>query len=253
MDTSESHPAFRVQGDRFVTTCWTEVLAAQGGTPAARQALADLCAAYYGPVAAHVRRSVRDPQQAEDLTQEFFTRLLERCGVGGAQPGGGRFRSYLLGAVRHFLADQRDREHRLKRGGGRVLESLDAPVRPDGDTRLGDGVAASGLASEDLRFDRDWAVAVMDRALRRLEGEWQQGGRGEAFQHLKLWLAGDAGATSQAEVGRVLGMGESAVKVAVHRMRKRLRELLREEVLQTLPPDGDPEDELRYLVEVLGR
>jgi RNA polymerase sigma-70 factor (ECF subfamily) len=204
-------------------------------------------------VAAHVLRSVREPQQAEDLTQEFFARLLERYGVGGAQPGGGRFRSYLLGAVRHFLSDQRDRERRLKRGGGRVLESLDAPVRPDGDTRLGDGVAGSGLASEDLRFDRDWAVAVMDRALRRLEAEWQQGGRGEAFQHLKPWLAGDAGGISQAEVGRLLGMGESAVKVAVHRMRKQLRGLLREEVLPTLPPDGDPEDELRYLVAVLGR
>lgn len=253
METSGAQPAVPVGGSRFATTCWTEVLAAQGGTPAARQALAELCAAYYGPVAAFIRRSSRDPQEAEDLTQEFFARLLERCGVGGAHPGGGRFRSYLLGAVRHFLSDHRDRERRQKRGGGRRVESLDAPVHPESDTRLGDELAAAEVAQEDLGFDRDWAVAVMDRALRRLEGEWQAAGRGTAYQHLKPWLAGEAVGTTQAEVGRWLGWGESAVKVAVHRLRKRLRELLREEVLSTLPPDGDPEDELRYLVEVLGR
>ena len=235
----------------FGATRWSLVMRAHASGPEARAALAELCEAYYEPVYRFLRRDGRDEDAARELAQAFFAGVLGRGGVGLAEPGQGRFRSYLLGAVRHFLADQRKHSGRLKRGGGIVPESLDA--EGPGDDAPAIQVADPDAGPADYRFDRDWALAVLGRAIGSLEREYREAGKGVQFEALEPWLVGDAEGLSQVEAGRRLGFSESAVKVAVHRMRKRFRELLREEVCQTLAEGDDPEAELRYLAEVLSR
>lgn len=234
----------------FAPTRWTLVLRARGATPEARAALSELCEAYYQAVFGFLRREGRAEDAARELAQEFFTRLLQRGEVGNADPARGRFRSYLLGALKHFLADQRDRERREKRGGGAAPESLDAPA-PGHDTAPGLQVADPSAVVSDSQFDRQWALTVMARALESIAAEFQAEGRLEHFNLLKPWLAGDTAELDQAHVAAQLGMGESAVKVAIHRLRKRFRETIRTEVSQTVPADADVDEELRYLVEVL--
>ena len=236
----------------FAPTRWTLVLAARGATPEGRAALSELCAAYWTPVFRFLRREGRDEDTARELTQEFFARLLARGGVAGAAPERGRFRSFLLGAVKHFLGDLRDREHAAKRGGGAVPEPLH-PMRHGSDTGTAPGLQVADAAAEvpDTFFDRQWAFALMDRALVALESGFASDGKAAHFTALKPWLVGDAAALSQAAAAVALGMSEGAVKVAIHRLRKRFRELVRAEVAQTVPASDDVDAELRYLVEVL--
>jgi RNA polymerase sigma factor (sigma-70 family) len=231
----------------FVPTRWTLVLRARGETPEARTALSELCAAYYQPVFQFLRREGRDDNDARELTQEFFARVLQDGELGGADPARGRFRSYLLGAVKHFLADQRKHARRLKRGGGATPESLDARVTGE-ETPV--ELPDVGATVPDAWFDRQWALALMDRALTAVATEFASSGKAEQFQQLKPWLIGEA-ALSQADVARRLGLNEGAVKVAIHRLRKRFRDVLRAEVRQTLGNADDLEAELRYLVEAL--
>lgn len=233
----------------FGPTRWTLVLAARGATPEALAALGELCAAYWTPVFRFLRREGRDEDAARELTQEFFARLLARGGVAGAAPERGRFRSFLLGAVKHFLGDLRDRENAAKRGGGMVPESLDHGTGPG--TAPGSQVADPASDVPDRVFDREWALAVMARSLSALEAEFAATGRAAHFTALKPWLVGDAAALSQAAAATALGMSEGAVKVAIHRLRRRFRELVRAEVAQTLPAGDDLDAELRYLIEVL--
>jgi RNA polymerase sigma factor (sigma-70 family) len=235
----------------FVPTRWTLVLQSQGATSESRAALSDLCAAYYEPVRRFLRREGRGADEARELAQEFFAGVLVRGGLGSADPGKGRFRTYLLGAVKHFLLDQRKHAARAKRGGGAVHESVDA-VGEDGE-ESGLQVADTAEGMGDAWFDRDWALTLMARALDRLAAEFQSDGKGALYEALEPWLVGDVGGTTQLEVARRLGMSESAVKVAVHRLRKRFREILRAEIVQTLPEGGDPDAELGYLAEVLER
>src|SRR5438105_9267328 len=148
----------------FVTTQWTRVLQARGDSPEARAALSDLCAAYYAPVFAFVRRNAPDEETARDLSQEFFTRLLERQGIHTVEPGYGRFRSYLLGAVKHFLADMRQRAHRLKRGAGQSQESIESGT----DTSPGLQIPDANSPDPEREFDRKWALTLLDRALSAL-------------------------------------------------------------------------------------
>jgi RNA polymerase sigma-70 factor (ECF subfamily) len=234
----------------FAATRWTLVLQARGNTAQARAALSDLCTAYYEPVFRFLRRENRDEDAARELTQAFFARLLQRGEVGGADPARGRFRSYLLGAVKHFLADLRKHEHREKRGGGAALESLDAP---GGDAKELLEPADPADSTSDLRFDREWALAVMNCALNAVETEFAANDKGAQFEHLKPWLIGDTPELSQAEVARQLELNESAVRVAIHRMRRRFRELIRSEITQTLAAGEDADTELRYLIEVLAK
>jgi len=232
----------------FAATRWTLVLRARGEAPEARAALSELCGAYYQPVFRFLRREGRDEDAARELTQEFFARILQRGEVGAADPARGRFRSYLLGAVKHFLADQRKHEGREKRGSGAALESLDSPAiegAPSFD------VADARAAVPDAWFDREWALAVMDRALNAVEAEFKSAGKAEQFNRLQPWLVGEAEALSQAEAARQLGWNEGAVKVAIHRLRKRFRELLRAEIAQTVAEGEDVDAELRYLIEAL--
>jgi RNA polymerase sigma-70 factor (ECF subfamily) len=233
----------------FVTTQWTQVLATRGDSPGARQALSDLCAAYYTPVFVMIRRAAPSEEAARDLTQEFFARLLARAGLGQADPERGRFRFFLLGAVKHFLADVHDEQTRLKRGGGRVLISLDAGT----DSSPGMEIANPSLPSPELEFDREWAVTLLDRALERLGREQAEAGKGEQFPALKPWLTGDKQEVSQADLAARLGMSEGALRVTLHRLRKRFRELVREEIAGTVGDSAHVREEMSYLLEVLSR
>lgn len=229
----------------FAPTRWTLVLAARGDSPQARVALGELCGAYYQPVFRFLQREGRGEDDARELAQEFFARLLGSAGVTGADPARGRFRSFLLGALRHFLVDRRDRENAVKRGGGAIHE----PLPESSDTSPGRELAAPAAVSAEAWFDRQWALAIMDRSLAALAEEHAAAGKAEQFERLKPWLVGPAAAG--AEVAAELGWSEGALKVAVHRLRKRFRELVRAEVAQTVPAFADVDAELRYLVEVL--
>lgn len=231
----------------FATTKWTRVLEARGDTPDAKAALSDLCAAYYAPVFAFTRRNAPDEDAARELTQEFFVRLLARNGIDNVDPQRGRFRSFLLGAVKHFLADMRDHTHRLKRGAGQALESIDAGT----DTTPGLQLADAGAPSPDREFDRKWAFTLLARALDTLAREHKDGGHHDQFETLKLWLTGDTESISQADAARQLGLSEGAVKVAIHRLRRRFREVIKSEIGQTVSERAQVGEELSHLLEAL--
>lgn len=233
----------------FVTTRWSVVRAAGGNTePAARRAaLETLCRAYWGPLYAFARRRGSARSAAEDLVQGFFARLLEKNDVAVATSERGRFRSFLLAAFVHHLSNERDREGARKRGGGRAPLSLDAHT--DG------GVGAlepSRDETPESAFERTWALAVLGRARRRLHEEQARIGRERALESLWPALADAAEAPPYADLAAQLGLSENALKVAVHRLRKRLGELVRDEVLQTLDDARDLGEELAHLHRSLG-
>ncbi|MDB6005570.1 MAG: hypothetical protein JWR15_2557 [Prosthecobacter sp.] len=229
----------------FMPTRWTLVLRANSSSPEGRVALSELCAAYYQPVFVFLRRTGFDSDTARDHAHSFFAHLLQR-GFAGPDPDRGRFRSYLLGAVNYFVIGLQKHAGREKRGGGMTHESLDAGAEGSPSLMIDDPTAAPMAAM----FDREWAVAVMNRAVAALAGE-HHGAKSVQFEALQPWLMGDD-AASHAETAKKLGMSEGAVKVAVHRLRKRFRELLRQEIAQTLDDEADVEDELRYLCSVHG-
>lgn len=240
----------------FVTTRWTAVLQARGDSPDAKRALGELCEVYWQPVFRFLRRAGNNDDTARDLAQEFFSRLLSGGGVAGADPRKGRFRSFLLGAVKHFLADRHDYETALKRGGDHAtplsLSQTEHTGSPATDhTPLGESIADPRAVVPDAVFDRQWALTIMDRALRALESDFVAAGKADQFETLKPWLAGDIAANSQASAGQRLGLSDAAVKVAIHRLRKDFRHRVRREVLETLEDPSQLDAELRYLVEVL--
>jgi RNA polymerase sigma-70 factor (ECF subfamily) len=224
----------------FVTTRWTRVLQARGDSTEAKAALSDLCAAYYAPVFAFIRRRAPDEDSALDLTQEFFARLLARGGVDTVDPQRGRFRSFLLGAVKHFLTDARDYDRRLKRGAGHPAESID-------------GLQVSDLktATPDREFDHQWALTLLNRAFTAMTQEYREADKSRQFEMLKPWLTGDVENISIEEAAGQLEMTEGAVKVAIHRLRRRLRDIIKNEISQTVKESGDIESEMRYLLEAL--
>ncbi len=232
----------------FAPTRWTLILRARGETPEARLALGELCEDYYQPVLRFLQREGRDSDAARELTQEFFARILARGAFEEADPERGTFRSYLFGALKHFLADQRKHERRLKRGGGVAPVALDAPAG-DEDEPLELADAAS--STPELFFDREWALAVMARALELLRNEFVVGGKADQFEVLKPWLMGESAALSQADASRQLGLSEGAVKVGIHRLRKRFRDAVRAEISQTLRDPSRVDEELRHLIEAL--
>jgi len=231
----------------FVATRWTLVLRARGDTAEARAALGELCEAYWMPVFRFLRREGRDDETTRELTQEFFARLLAGPGLAGADAERGRFRSFLLGALKHFLGDWRDYQLAAKRGGGQAAD----PLLDSTDTSPGLEVAAPAGAPLTTYFDRQWAYTIMERALTAVAREFTDSGNRQQFELLKPWLVGDAAVLSQADVARQMASSEGAVKVAIHRLRKRFRQLVRAEVAQTVPAAADVDEELRYLVEVL--
>jgi RNA polymerase sigma-70 factor (ECF subfamily) len=222
-------------------------LEARGDSPDAKAALSDLCAAYYAPVFAFIRREAPDEDSAHDLTQEFFARLLGRSGLNTVDPQRGRFRSFLLGAVKHFLADARRHDHRLKRGGGQPLESIEA-VEPGTDTSPGLQLPDRKAPSPDREFDRKWALTLLDHALATLAEEHKAAAKTAQFEALKPWLTGDTDNSSQADAARQLSLNDGAVKVAIHRLRRRFRDVIKSEIARTVNDPAQVDEELRYLL-----
>jgi len=234
-------------GELFATTRWTQVVTAQGASTQARTALSDLCAAYYAPVHAYITHTSRDLGDSRDLTQEFFARVLAGTMLDGADRERGRFRAYLLGAVKHFLADTRDRLGAAKRGAQFEHVSLVAGTKLPPDFEI----AAADGPTPDAWFDRQWGLAVLDLALATLASEHEAQGKAAQFQLLKPWLTGDVADLSQTEAAAQLGLSDGAVKVAIHRLRKRFRDLVKAEIAQTVSTEQEAREELRYLIEVV--
>lgn len=233
----------------FRTTRWTLVRAASGASaPERRAALETLCTSYWPPVYAFLRRQGSDPARAEDLTQAFFARLLETDGLGTADPERGRFRSFLLGALRHFLGHEREREAALKRGGGRAPLSLDsAALRGLERSASLDPAAPS---TPERAFERAWAESVLERARVRLAKEQERAGKSAQWRALEPHLASADERGHGAELALSLGISENAMRVALHRLRRRFGELVRDEVRETVGP-GEVEDEVHQLLRAL--
>ncbi len=232
----------------FVTTHWSVVVSAQDKeSPQSAEALESLCRAYWYPLYAYVRRLGHNPQDAEDLTQDFFARLHGKDYLRAADREKGRFRTFLLVALKCFLANDWRRAHAQKRGGFATVVSIDHEL------------AESRFAAEpghqlqpDVQFDRQWAGTLLERTVSRLRQEYATTGRAVLFEHLQNCLAQEPSALPYAAVATRLDLTEAAVKVAMHRLRVRYREILREEIADTLATSGDVEEELRYLFSVFG-
>jgi RNA polymerase sigma-70 factor (ECF subfamily) len=232
----------------FTTTRWSLVLAAQAGeSTQSRRALGELCAAYWFPIYAFVRRQGYSADDASDLTQGYFARLLEKEDLKDVDPRLGRFRSFLLASVKHFLSNERDRARARKRSPGQPLLELDGQ---SAENRFSIE-PADDLTPEDL-FERRWAMTVLERTLERLAAEWSEGERARRFARLRGYLTDEDPGGSYAGAAADLGMSEDAVKVAVHRLRRRYGELLRDEIAQTVGTPDDVDDEIRYLLGILG-
>jgi RNA polymerase sigma-70 factor (ECF subfamily) len=231
----------------FATTKWTRVLLARHPESIeAREALGELCQTYWYPLYAFIRRSGYSREDAQDVAQDFFARLLSQEWLAQVDRRKGRFRSFLLVALKHFLANEWDKKRALKRGGGQQFISFD-----------GAGLEAryelepSHLDSPDRMFERRWAILLLDKALARLEQAHLEEGKTLVFETLRDYLTGDRHSIRYAEVATRLGVTLGALKVMVHRFRRRYREVLREEVGETVAEPGQIEDEMRYLLEVL--
>jgi DNA-directed RNA polymerase specialized sigma24 family protein len=237
-------------GARFETTQWSLVLAAGQGTPGsptAEQALARLCALYWYPVFAFVRRKGHAPEDAQDLTQGFFARLIEKGDLGDADRSRGRFRTFLLTACQHHLANEHDRDRAQKRGGGIVPVPIDAAVAE----RRYERAFAHDETPERV-YDRQWCLTLLDGVFEALRNEYASNGKAELFDRLKDFVNADEDAGTHADAARELGTTAGAVKVAVHRMRRRFREELLRRVADTLDPGQDVDDEIRCLLATLG-
>ena len=230
----------------FTTTHWSVVLDAQGQSPAAQEALEKLCRTYWRPVYAFIRRQGARQEEAEDLTQSFFSLLLERRDFDAVRKEKGRLRSYLLTSLKHFLISERRRAMTAKRGRGQgliPLEELSAGERSEMEPR--DSLTADRI------YERRWALTLMEQVLRRLKDEYCTGGHAALFDSLKQLLPDEPGAQSRADIALQLGMTDNALRQAFHRFRYRYQLLLREEISHTVAIASDVEDELRHLIAVL--
>jgi RNA polymerase sigma-70 factor (ECF subfamily) len=247
MPADPSHTQ-RAGAGRFEATRWSIVLAAKNAkdndTTRGHDALGKLCAAYWYPLYAFVRREGKSPHDAQDLTQGFFALLLEKNWLDGVEQSRGRFRSWLLAAMKHFLANEWDKSRAQKRGGGQMLIPLDAS---DAESRYAHEPA--DLATADKLFDRRWALTLLDQVLVRLRAEFSSAGKAKHFDALKGALTGNK--TPYAEIAAQLAMSEGGVKVAVHRLRERYRDVIRAEIAETVETPAEVDDELRHLLAAL--
>ncbi|MEW6730768.1 MAG: sigma-70 family RNA polymerase sigma factor [Acidobacteriota bacterium] len=250
---SDSDP-LRARVARFVSTQWSLVLAAgQRCTPESEQALAALCATYWPPLYSYIRLKGYSVSQAQDLTQSFFTRLLEKNYLQEAKQERGKFRSFLLASLKHFLANEWDREQAQKRGGGMQIISL-AEIATAEEKYAFDQTLQT-LTPEKL-FERRWALTILDRVLTKLAEKFAAAGKKELFEHMKGFLTGSNTQVSYRPMAEQLAMTEGTLKVAVHRLRRQFRELLRDEIAQTVAHPGDSneiDDEIRYLLAALSQ
>jgi RNA polymerase sigma factor (sigma-70 family) len=245
--TSTGTETPRAPAGCFVTTHWSVVLSAgRSDTTLARAALEQLCGNYWPPLYAYVRRAGYSREEAQDLTQEFFARLLAQDTIAKADPARGRFRSFLLGSLKHFLAHEWEKAVAQKRGGGAQVLPLEFDTA---ETRCAQPIAPGD--TPDRAFDRQWALALLDVVLGRLRKEYTDSGRDSLFVGMKDTLTGGRSEIPYRELGARLGLSEGAVKVAAHRLRQRYRELLREEVANTVSKPDDLEAEMKHLFAAL--
>jgi RNA polymerase sigma-70 factor (ECF subfamily) len=231
----------------FVATHWSVVLqAGHGDSPEAAAALERLCRTYWPPLYAYVRRKGYDPIQAQDLTQEFFARLLARRDLAAADRRKGRFRSFLLGALEHFLAKEWTRTHRLKRGGGLAFISWEACAAEENQH-----LAAPDSWSPERLYERRWALTVLEQALAALQADYAAAGKPALFAALQPLLTSDDEALSRADLAARLGMSEGALRVALHRLRQRYGECVRAELARLVARPEEIEEELRHLLAAL--
>jgi RNA polymerase sigma-70 factor (ECF subfamily) len=239
-------PSAPVPG-RFDTTRWSLVLTARDGCATeGRDALAALCSAYWYPLYAFVRRKGHDAEAAQDVVQGFFARLLEKGDLAGVDPGKGKFRSFLMASCTHYLANQRDRQRARKRGSGKTpipIDRLSAEDRYDREP-------SHGMTAERL-FERNWAITLLDQVLNRLRDEQERAGKARQFEALRPALLGGAERVPFARIAAELELSEEAARASAHRLRRRLRELVREEVARTIGDDADVEEEIRALFSAL--
>jgi RNA polymerase sigma-70 factor (ECF subfamily) len=243
---SMDHYIDRPSPNRFRTTRWSVIVAARNGAEGADEALAALCADYWYPLYAFVRRRGYDPATAEDLVQGFFTRLLEKRDLAAVDRRKGRFRSFLMASCAHYLANQARYHRAEKRGGGRPTITID---RLDGEGRYAREPLHS-LTAERL-FDRQWALTVLDRVLRRLQDEMEAAGKTRQFEALRTSLLGGDDRVPYAMLAPTLGLTEDAARAAATRLRRRYREWIREEVRDTLDDPAEVDDEIRALFQAL--
>ena len=246
-DTDDLTPPQAGAGAQFAATSWTDVLAAQrGGSVEASAALERLCQTYWYPLYAYVRRKGYDPHKSQDHTQEFFYRLIRENYLGAVDRRRGKFRSFLLAALNHFLSNQLDHERAIKRGGRNTFISLDDT---DAENRF-KLEPASDLSPEKI-FERNWFMTLFDAALARLREEQATAGRDELFDHLKQFVVDDAESGDYNTAAGRVGMTANAVAVTVHRWRERYKKLVREEVMRTVADNSEIDEELHRFFAVL--
>jgi RNA polymerase sigma factor (sigma-70 family) len=248
MTSDASNQARAPEAARFATTSWTMILAARDAEPGqAPDALATLCATYWYPLYAFIRRRGHSPEEAEDLTQEFFARLLEKDFLADVDRAKGKFRSFLLAACSHLLANQRDHDQAWKRGGRCRTVSID----------FGSAEARYGkepfhdLTAEKL-FARRWGLTLLDRALASLSQEYAAKNKSILFERMRVCLLGNPDAVPYAQLAQELGLTATALRVAVHRLRQRFQEVLRDEIAKTVEDPRDIDDEIRDLFAAVG-
>ena len=231
----------------FATTHWSVVLAA-GKSPSAQQeqALETLCRSYWFPLYAFLRQRGYDNHQAEDYTQGFFAHILEKQDLQRADPKYGKFRSFLLIRLKGFLADEHDRAQALKRGGGRKILSLNF-LDAEGQYAL----ESADQLSPEKRFEKSWALTVLERTMDRLEAEMAQKNKQAHFEHLKVYLTVEKGDLPYEQAAEKLNMAEGAIRVAVHRLRRQYRKLLRDEIAQTVGSEDEIDEEMGHLFAAL--
>lgn len=234
--------------ESFRTTRWTQVSRSKADSPEGRRALAELCEAYYEPVAAFLRCELRDANVAGDLAHDFFGKMLEGGAIARADQDRGRFRSYLLGAVKHFLSHHREAMRRLKRGGG--VEDVSLHDEETGELL---NLPDRRELSPDAAFDRQWAITVLGHAMEALQSECAADGRSEFFDRVKPWLTGEGARGDQSALAEKYGMNPNALKVAIHRLKRRFRDLLKAEIAGTLDEPEAIKAEMQALFAALGR
>jgi DNA-directed RNA polymerase specialized sigma24 family protein len=240
-NSSTSPPA--APRDYFATTRWTVVLSAgRKSSPQSDRALGELCQTYWYPLYAYVRGQGKSKEDAEDLVQAFFARFLQKNYLEGLRAERGKFRAFLLASLKHFLANEWDKSQRQKRGGGVTHLSLDWQ---GAEQRF--RLDPADPSSPDKIYDREWALSLLERVINRVRGECEADGKAKLFNQVKGFLMVGESITPYAHAARELGLDEGAVRVAVHRLRKRYRELLREEIAQTLDDPAKVAEELRAL------
>jgi len=243
--TTTSAPASRAV---FVTTHWSVVLSAREKVSTqSAAALETLCRTYWYPLYAWVRQQGHSPHDAQDLTQEFFARLLQKDYLQAATREKGRFRTFLIVALKRFLANEWDRARAQKRGGGQALLSLDTATA---ESRY--QIEPAATLSADLIYERRWALTLLEQTMTALREEFTSAGKQREFESLKTFLTAERGEIPYSEIAAKLGINESAARVSVHRLRKRFREVFRQQIAHTVARPEDVEEEVRYLLTALG-